>query len=115
MKIHQKYFYCQGAEIELHGRLTHWLNEVADLTWSEAVRQIAGLIAHYSKHPVNEERHSDDDEKLHSLLIDWLKQFPELTWAEAVRCIATIVLNWSGYPVREERHPDNDEKKADEA
>ncbi len=63
MKIHPKTFYCQRAESDLHGVLLKWLEANPELTWAEAVRCLAGIIASWSKYPVREERHPHDDTK----------------------------------------------------
>lgn len=63
MKLHPRTMPCQKAEIDLHGLLIDWLERNPDLTWAEAVRCLASIIANWSKYPVREERHPGEPDK----------------------------------------------------
>jgi hypothetical protein len=63
MRLHPRVMPCQAAENDLHEVIIDWMERHPDLTWAEAVRCLAGIIASYSKYPVREERHGADSEK----------------------------------------------------
>jgi len=63
MKLHSRTMPCEEAQTDLHGVLLDWLERHPDLSWSEAVRCLASLIASWAVYPVCEERHPTDSDK----------------------------------------------------
>jgi len=62
MKLHERVTRCQKASADLHDVGLDWIVK-HDLTFPEAIRCLAGLIASWSKYPVQEERHPNDPNK----------------------------------------------------
>ena len=51
---------CKKAESDLDELLIEWLKRHPDLTWAEAVRCMAVMIASFAQHPVRQERYCSE-------------------------------------------------------